>query len=818
MEKPQRKPSPGIKRPKLNVQTTIPRETTTKIEVNQQKLTSKESPKHITTLEETTKFIKQTNNPRETTTTKAIKSKNKKTMLTETSSFIKSHLYENTQTNQYTKKTVQKQKRQQNIVMIKGAFIFLFFAVVSIVIKLAIFDREAYRAETLSNMNQKERAIEAPRGIITDRNGRRLAMSLLTYNIILSPYQIVNYVSEEEQEKLYETVEEATGVPAVQLRKTVNEKLAQNPRSQWYQVAQKIELNQEMVDALNRLGGVTAEKTYKRNYPNNELAAHVLGFYNKADKGQYGIEEGYDDYLTGQAGRSYMQVKDSKIMNSEYIEPKQGATVHLTIDQVVQQYATDTMKKYIDQYKPTNASCIIMEPNTGEILAMYSYPDYDPNTYNNLATQLGEDAWNCMSSEEQAQALYSAWKNYSIQFNYEPGSTFKPLVVAMALQEGAIALNDTYYCSGAKNVADRTIHCWKTEGGHGYQTLSDALANSCNVAMMDIAEKLDSDIFLKYLSDFGFGEQTGIELAGEEKGILYTDLGPVDKATSSIGQTFMVTPIQLITAFSSIINGGYLMEPYVVSEIIDENNAILVNHKQVTKRQVLSSNIANTIRNDLKKVVDEGTGTSASISGYNVGGKTGTGQKFEEGTQNRIEDRYVVSFMGFAPVDDPKVVALIVFDDLPENTGAPASAFKDMMTDIFPYLMIEMNLNRDEDKVTIVPEVRGKSLYEATALLKEEGFEYQILGNGVTISEQYPEAGAKWDKTGTVMLYTTTQAPENLIAVPNLSGMTLQEAQIAVNNNFTIEARGEGKIVEQIPKAGSKIEKDNKIIVQLAEP
>lgn len=714
------------------------------------------------------------------------------------------------------KQSLSKKQRQKAIRVIQVSFGGCFLVLLGIVCKTAIIDREEYRAGALSNMTQKERSIEAPRGVIMDRNGRRLAMSLLTYNIILSPYQIVNNVPMAEQETLYALLEEATGISANEIRTTVNEKIAENPRAQWYQVAQKIELDDEMVQSLNSLGGVTAEKTYKRNYPNGELAAHVLGFYNKADEGQYGIEEGYDDYLTGQAGRAYMQIKKSKIMINEYLEPRPGATVHLTIDQVMQQYVADTMQKYVKKYNPKNASCIIMEPNTGEIFAMYSYPDYNPNTYNNLSVQLGEDVWNSMTSEEQAKALYSAWKNYSIQFNYEPGSTFKPLVVAMALQEGAIDKKDTYYCSGSKKVADRTIHCWKTDG-HGYQTLSDALANSCNVAMMDIAEDLDSSVFLKYLNDFGFGEQTGIELAGEEKGILHTNLGPVEKATSSIGQTFMVTPIQLITAFSSTINGGYLMEPYVVSEIVGENGAILVNHKQVTKRQVLSSNIANQIRDDLKKVVDEGTGTSAYVSGYTVGGKTGTGQKFEEGTQKRIEDRYVVSFMGFAPVDDPKIIALIVFDDLPEHTGAPASAFKDMMTDIFPYLMIETSLNNEEEKVTIVPEVKNKTLQEATALLKAEGFQYQILGNGAQISEQYPEAGAKWDKTGTIMLYTTTDTPENLVAVPNLIGMTLDEAKKAVKGNFTIESKGRGKIIEQIPRAGSKIEKDNKIIVQMAE-
>ncbi|MBQ1274898.1 MAG: PASTA domain-containing protein [Cellulosilyticum sp.] len=687
------------------------------------------------------------------------------------------------------------------------------------VARLTLFKHEEYAAGALANMTQTEITIDAPRGSILDRNERQLAISLLTYDVILSPYQIVKNVKAEKRPELYAKLEAATGTPASEIQATVEKKIAANPKNQWYELAKKIELSDEQVEELNQLGGVTVRKTYKRSYPNGELAAHVLGFYNKNEEGQYGIEEGYDDYLVGQAGRAYSQVQESKIVTREYQEPKSGSTIKLTIDQVVQGYVENTMNKYIKQFGPSKASCIIMQPNTGEVLAMYSYPSFDPNNYNDLENQLGSNVWLNMKQEAQTEALYSAWKNQSIQFNYEPGSTFKPLMVAMALEEGVISENATYNCPGYKQVADRVIHCWDRDG-QGHQTLFEALANSCNIAMIEIADKLDNEIFLKYLSDYGFGEKTGIELAGEEKGYLFKNqFGPVEKATASMGQTFLVTPIQLITAFSSVINGGYLMEPYIVSEITSSDGATLLNHGSLTRRQVLSTSVSNMIRDNLKKVVDEGTGTSASIPGYKIGGKTGTGQKFEEGTNKRVEELYAVSFMGFAPVDDPQVVALIVFDDLPEGTGAPASAFKDMMLEIFPYLGIETSddVEIHGEETVSVPDITNKNIYEAANLLKEKGLNYSTLGNGIKVSDQYPPAGSKWGKSGTVTIYTSTDKPEDLVEVPELLGKTVEEAKDLVGETLVLEGAESGVIQSQIPGAGSKIEKNNKIIIQTSE-
>ena len=684
--------------------------------------------------------------------------------------------------------------------------------------RITLVEHAKYAEGALENMIKNESTIEAPRGTIQDAKGRQLAVSLLTYNVILDPYAIVNIVAQEDYPELYGKLEKATGEPASQIQAKVENRIAEKPNAKFLELAKKIELESEQVEELNDLDGVTVVSTYKRSYPNGKLAAQVLGFYNAEEVGQYGVEEAYNEYLTGQFGRAYSQIQNSKITTQEYQSPQKGDTVRLTIDSMIQQYVEETMEKYVKQWNATKASCIVMNPNTGEVLAMYSYPTYDPNTFNNLSVQLGENVWSNMQPKAQSTALLNAWKNNSIQYNYEPGSTFKPLVVAAALQEGIIRSTDTFECGGNKQVADKTIHCWKTSG-HGHQTLSEALANSCNVAMVEIANKLDEATFMKYFDDYGFGKLTGIALAGEEKGILHTYMNSVEKATSAIGQTFMVTPIQLITAFSSVINGGYLLEPYVVSEITDEKGVTVFKHSSVTKNQVLATSVADEVKNALKKVVDEGTGQDANIPGYIIGGKTGTGQKFKEGTNERVEDLYAASFMGFAPVEHPEVVALVVLDDVPEHTGAPANAFKDMMTNIFPYLEIETSTEAevDTEKIASVPDVSGKDIYEAINLLQNHGFSYSILGNGIKVNDQYPPAQSDWGKNKSVTLITTTDSPGDLLEVPELLGKTVEEAKALVGNNFKIQSSSTGIIKSQIPKAGTKIEKGNKIIVKTTE-
>lgn len=719
-----------------------------------------------------------------------------------------------------------KAKLGQRIALITLAMGFIFIGLMFRVISIAVFKKEEYAQGILENMKQREGKIEAPRGTIQDINGKTMAASLLRYNIILSPYEIVNHVvKDEERLEIYETLATQLNQNAKEIQLEVEKRANQSTGNKYYLIARNVD--SETAEPLKSLGGVTVARTYIRNYPNGELAAQVIGFFNKNGEGQYGVEEQYNSYLEGKAGRSFYQTEKYNMTTQVVQEPVAGATVTLTIDSVIQKYVTDAMTKYIKQVKPESATAIIMNPKTAEIKGMYSYPSFDPNVYNDLSGQIGQ-SWTNLSQQQQSTRLLSAWKNNAIQLNYEPGSTFKPLVVAIALEEGVISGNETYDCKGSKNVSGTTIGCWKHEG-HGIQTLGEALANSCNVALMDIGEKVDPAKFMQYVKNYGFGQKTGIELAGEEKGQLHQVLGTVERATYSIGQGLTVTPIQLISAFSSVINGGYLMEPYVVSEITDANGKVLLKQDAKVRHQIISTDIANNVRDTLKKVVDEGTGTKAAISGYEIGGKTGTGQEWlvkdgkivtdEKGKPLRDEENYAISFMGFAPVEDPEVIGLIVFDKIPEGTGVQTLAFKEMMENIFPYLGIPTSTSSDteDDTIVKVPQVTNQTIYEAIAHLNTTSLNYKILGSGIQVVEQYPSAGSIWDKEGNVTLYTKTQQPERLVEVPNLIGQTIEDARLMVGDKLKIAGEGKGKIISQFPNPGYKIEMGNKIIIQTSE-
>ena len=480
-------------------------------------------------------------------------------------------------------------------------FIVAFTLLSGVVINIKVFKGEEYTKGALGNMMRSESVIAAKRGSIVDRNQKSLATSVLAYNVLLSPKDILT-LSEEKREEVYVTLAEHIEDTTVD---EVREIVINRPNSQYYVLAK--ELPTEQVETLKGLGGVALERTYVREYPNETLAAQVLGFFNRNNVGQYGIEQEFESYLEGVPGREFSQVQSSQIITRELQDAKAGDTVTLTLDLVIQQYVETTMQKYIDEFDPINATAIIMNPSTGEIYSMFSYPTFNPNTYNDLSEQLGSNVWNNLSGEKQSEALLTAWRNHAVQYMYEPGSTLEPMIAALSLEEGNINGSEMYYCSGKATVADRTISCWNRDG-HGLQTLEDVLANSCNVGMIELAADIDHSVFLNYIKDYGFGSQTGLGLAGEATGLLHSQLGPVEQATYAMGQTLTVTPIQLITAFSSVINGGYLLQPYIVAEVVSEEGETILSQKRSIRRQIISNDISTMIRRQLKKVVDEGTG------------------------------------------------------------------------------------------------------------------------------------------------------------------------------------------------------------------
>ena len=699
-----------------------------------------------------------------------------------------------------------KPRMNGRIFLVGSIFIMCLCGLFGRVVYIQTAHGEEYKKVIANRMINGEEDVEAQRGAIVDRNNKTLATSTLAYNVILSPKDILT-VSEEKRLKVYKTLAPVVGKSVEELQKLVDA----NPTSQHKVLAKH--LDTEIGETLQGLSGVSLVKTYLRKYPKGTLAAQVLGFYNKNGVGQYGIEQQYEEYLAGVPGRVFSQYQDSRIVTKETQEGQAGATIKLTLDEIIQQYVQTTMQKYIKEWDADNASALIMNPNTGEVYSMYSYPEFDPNHYNNLADIIGKDTWNSLSGEEQYEKLNAAWINRSIQYTYEPGSTFKPIFIAAALDEGIIDGSETYNCTGGSTVADTRIGCWKTDG-HGVQTIEDVLANSCNVGMIEISKKMDSEVVLNYIKRYGFGENTSINLPGDNAGLLHSKLGPVEKATYSMGQGLTVTPLQLVSAFSAVINGGYLVEPYVVSEITASDSSILFNHEKRILRQVISTETSKKVANYLKKVVETGTGTGAAVSGYDVGGKTGTAQKL-----GRIDGDYVLSFIGYAPINNPQVVCLITFDNIPEGTGAPANAFREIMENILPYLEIELSDTtvQDEVKTSTVPNVSNKDIYSAINELVTHHLDYEIVGVGNTVTSQYPKADETAAKGLKVKLYVSAEDTNNVKAVPNIMGMTLDEAKEALGEDFTLEGSGKGKIISQVPRGGTKIELNSKVIVKVSE-
>ncbi|WP_058485631.1 penicillin-binding transpeptidase domain-containing protein [Defluviitalea phaphyphila] len=613
---------------------------------------------------------------------------------------------------------------------------------------------EEYEEKAVMQMLNTEKIILPSRGNIVDRNYHDLVLSSVVYNVILDPNVLLEQISEEEKEKTITTLSQILSIS----QETLNERISNNPNSRYEVIVKHIESDIAQKIKENDLKGVWLEEDTTRNYLKNDFAAALIGFVNQDKQAQYGVEQQYNKYLSGVVGRIFPMLKEGKYVIEETIPAQKGDTIVLTIDETIQHFAEMALKKAVEEHNPKNASVIIMDPNTGEVLAMATYPTFNPNKYNDLSEFIGEDTWNQLSNEEKLEKLNEVWRNYNISDTYEPGSTFKPILVAAALEENIISVEDTYNCEGHKTIYGQTIKCWKTSG-HGEQTLEEALANSCNVAMMDIAEKMGSDVFYHYQKLFGFGEVTGIDLPGEAKGILYDadDLKPVELATSSFGQSFTVTPIQILNGFAAVINGGNLMQPYVVKQIVSENGTEIKEMKPVLKRKVISKETSQILRNYLESVVNNGTGKKAKVDGYRIGGKTGTAEKLPRG-----EDKYVLSFIGFAPVEDPQVILLVILDETEyysEGSGAAAPVAKEIFQNILPYMGIEASAEEDEEENTDVeiPDYVGLELLEVDMDLTIKGLNYEIIGEGNTIKEQFPNPGTKVPKGTTIKLYVTQE-------------------------------------------------------------
>ena len=616
--------------------------------------------------------------------------------------------------------------------------IFLFILIIGKVFYIQVFSYKKLN-KLASGLWNRNLPIEANRGIIYDRNNNILAGNITTTSLVLIPNQIKN--KEETATKLAEILnvsyEEMYKHVA---KKTSIERVHPEGRRLSYEVADKIK-------ALN-ISGVYLVKEAKRDYPYDTLLSHSLGFVGIDNQGLAGLELIYDKYLTGTNGaiKYYADAKGNNLSYaSEYVKPQDGMNLTLTIDLDIQKSLERELDNAIKQYNPDGAWAIVMNPNNGEILAMASRPNFSPANY-------------------QSFAMSDINRNIPIWMTYEPGSTFKIITLAASLEENTIDLNDHFYDSGSIKVGGATLHCWR-HGGHGEETYLEVVENSCNPGFVNMGLKLGKDTLFKYISDFGFGKKTGIELNGEENGIIFNvnKIGDLELATTAFGQGVSVTPIQQIVAVSAAINGGYLYKPYIVKSINEpELNTVIDENEKEVVRRVISPDTSNEVRYVLESVVARGTGHNAYIPGYRVGGKTGTAQKVKDGVY--MTGNYITSFIGFMPADDPEVIIYVAVDNAKGVTqyggtiAAPIA--KNVLTDIIDILNIEKRDNEIEkeyvylDKVyDIVPNVIGKTYNEAKDDLKS--FNVLKIGDGI-IKYQSPKAGTRIETGTEVRLFLSS--------------------------------------------------------------
>lgn len=668
---------------------------------------------------------------------------------------------------------------------------------------IKIVHGEEFQAEVLNRMTNKSNTIVPKRGAIVDRNNKTLATSVLAYNIVLDPAAISSKQI-ETQKQIYTTLGLYLDVTAQEAQSLVEK----NPLSKYALLAKNVPSEQAERLKAEDLSGVWFEEVYHRSYPKGDLAAQVIGFFNKDGQGQYGIEQQFDKYLSGTPGRIFSQLDNNQFLNTEVIPPVNGATVRLTVDEIIQEYTDSVMDKYVKEYGAANATAILMNPNNGEIYSMYSYPSFNPSTYNDISEQIGAQEWAKMSDVERSLGVTTAWQNHAIQHPYEHGSTVKPLFIAKAIDDGIISPNDTFQCNGYSVVANRIIHCWK-RGGHGTQTLTEALANSCNTAVISISQKVETIRFQEYVASLGLGHPTNITLPNEASGLLHDKLGPVEKATYAMGQGFTATPIQLLTDFSAVINGGKLYEPYIVSEVLNENGQVLFSDGPLLRKSIITEETSDFLRVALQNVVNDGTGKYAQMSGYTIGGKTGTAQKLP-----RSAGIHTLSFVGYAPVEKPQIIALILLDEIKEGTGAPVKAFKEIMDNVLPYLEIEVNSDKQVEttETSKVPNITGMNLYEASSALSALRLNYTPIGVGNQVTSQYPPADTVLPKNSEVKAYMKTSNPEQLITTPDITNLSISEAREKLGADFNIVVGGGagGKIVSQVPRANQKIDNSSK--------
>ena len=596
-------------------------------------------------------------------------------------------------------RTQRQSKGQKYGKLVSGRFkiisIIFFVCLAALVVKLVwifAFDGDKYAKAALAQSETATTTITAKRGDIIDRNNVQLVTSTKVYNLILDPGVILTK-EEKYLEPTISLIEQHFGIAKDELR----QKVADNPNSHYVVLKKGLtfaEVEQFIEDkkADRNVNGVWLEESYRRNYTYDTLASSVLGF-TQDDVGIYGLESRYNDELTGHDGMEYTYVNSDNILETVRKEPEDGNTLRLTIDYNIQAIVERHITPMLEETKAKTIGVVIMDPQTGEVLAMADSGNFNPNNPRDLSYRYTQEQIDAMNDAETTDALSDLWRNFCITQSYEPGSTFKPFTVAMGIEENKIHPTDTFECVGHADFFvgspwEKTIWCYN-RGGDGVMDVKGALTRSCNISLAQMSEKIGIDIFCKYQRKFGFGQYTEIDLPNEMscETLLYTtdNMTVLDLATNAFGQNFNTTMIQLGTAFCSIVNGGYLYRPYVVKDIYNSNNELIKSYDKVLVAETISQGTCDYVKECLRSVVTDGTGQAAAVSGYKIAGKTGTAQKYD-----KTEDVYLISFIGFAPYDDPQVVCYVAIDEpaTGDVSGYSSQLFHNIMVEVLSYMNI----------------------------------------------------------------------------------------------------------------------------------
>ena len=747
----------------------------------------------------------------------------------------------NREQNQRANRTILR----RTLVLMVLCGIVAFVPLIGTLYHLMITEHDYYNEKAIKNQTRSTN-LTATRGVIYDANMNVLASSSTVETVFIDPNEIAEQMKQPENSNLLDQIARGLGEILDVEPSFVYEQAAD--KQYRYKVIKR-KISEELADEVrafiseNSITGVYLETDLKRYYPNSSLAAQALGFVSSDNNGSEGLEAYYNEELSGTAGKVVTSKGNygSEMLYTyeKYYDASDGSSLITTIDSTVQAYVEKNLQNAIDKYDIKNgAFCIVMDVNTGEIKAMATLGSYDPNNY----LEIYDDTTALLLENERAAALalpeasaaYEAaietykqdvaaarmaqWRNRCVSDGYEPGSTFKLITLASALDSGAVTLNDSFYCGGQEKFTGREqiLNCWKS-AGHGAQTTAQALGNSCNIAFGHIGLRMGGDTFYDYLKSFGVMEKTGVDLPGEASGLFYerkylndpANYGTSYLITSSFGQSFRITPMQLVRAVAAIVNGGYVLEPYIVSEVVDADGNTVEKNEKTVLRQVISQQTSETMRTLMEQVVTEGTASAAQTPGYRVGGKTGTSEKLDEYDENgqQVKDK-IVSFVGVAPIDDPKYVVLVALDTpaYSENSEKytvhgmyisgglmAAPTVRDIFLDILPYLGVEPDYGSEDIRGVnfTVPDVIGMDEKEAGELLAEKTITYRVVGTGSVVTDQLPVAGSQVPGNSQIILYMGAEKQATRVEVPDFIGCSVADVNyLASNAGLYVQAKG----------------------------